>query len=589
MPPPYKGLYHKQSFSFLTTKEIHMPEPKKQSFLHGTMLLAMATAIVKVIGALYKIPLNAIIGEQGFGYYSTAYEIYTVLLMISTAGLPVAMSRMISEASSLGHYKQVRKIYTVSRTIFLTLGLIGTALMTLFCRQLATFQEQPDAWAAIGTLGPCCFLICLMSTFRGFFQGQSNMTPTSVSQVLEAIVKLVVGIAAAGLLLFYTKSLSYAAGGAIFGVTMSCLVSSLYLNRCFRKAYKDLPVSDEDVSTGRSIAKGLLAIAVPITIGSAGLQLLTVLETKIYMSQLKASFQDTLSAAELQSLLIAYQFKGDVLSVSRADAIQFLTDTQKGIYNMTQTIFNMPCAFITPITISVIPAITAQITKKNLAAARATEESAARVAGLISAPCAVGLAVLAEPVTALLGGYTGMKLELSSQLMAIMGICIVFNAAVLLTNAIMQSHGHVNLPVVNMFIGGIIKLVAIWILTANPAIGILGTPIGSLLCYISITVLNVIAIRKVLPTAPSVIRNMARSVLSAIIMGIFVYGTYWGLSLLLGGNSGRLASVVYCGVPIAVGVVVYVIAAVKLRAITKDDCLLLPKGEKIAKLLHLQK
>lgn len=566
-----------------------MSEPKKQSFLHGTMLLAMATAIVKVIGALYKIPLNAIIGEQGFGYYSTAYEIYTVLLMISTAGLPVAMSRMISEASSLGHYKQVRKIFTVSRTIFLTLGLIGTLLMTLFCRQLATFQEQPDAWAAIGALGPCCFLICLMSTFRGFFQGQSNMTPTSVSQVLEAVIKLVVGIAAAGLLLFYTKSLSLAAGGAIFGVTMSCLVSSIYLSHCFRKAYKDLPVTDEDVSTGSSIAKGLLAIAVPITIGSAGLQLLTVLETKIYMSQLKATLDSTMSAAELQALLTAYQYKGDVTAIGRLDAIQHLVDTQKGIYNMTQTIFNMPCAFITPITISVIPAITAQITKKDFTAARATEESAARVAGLISAPCAVGLAVLAEPVTALLGGYTGMKLELSAQLMTIMGICIVFNAAVLLTNAIMQSHGHVNLPVINMFIGGIIKLVTIWILTSNPAIGILGTPIGSLLCYLSITALNVISIRKVLPTAPSVIRNMARSVLAAVIMGVFVFAAWLGLNYLFGDNGGRLATLVCCAIPIVIGVAVYAVFAVKLRAITREDCLLLPKGEKIANLLHLQK
>ena len=116
-----------------------MSDTQKQSFLHGTMLLALSTAIVKIIGAFYSIPLNAIIGEQGFGYYSTAYEIYTVLLMISTAGLPVAMSRMISEASSLGHYKQVRKIYTVSRTIFLTLGLVGALLMTVFCRQLAAF------------------------------------------------------------------------------------------------------------------------------------------------------------------------------------------------------------------------------------------------------------------------------------------------------------------------------------------------------------------------------------------------------------------------------------------------------------------
>lgn len=531
-----------------------MSEPKKQSFLHGTMLLAMSTAIVKVIGAFYSIPLNAIIGEVGFGYYSTAYEIYTVLLMISTAGLPVAMSRMISAASSLGHYRQVRKIYTTARTIFLTLGLIGALLMTLFCKQLAAFQEQPDAWAAIGTLGPCCFLICLMSTYRGFFQGQSNMKPTSVSQVLEAVCKLVVGIAAAVLLGFYTEIRAFAAAGAIFGVTMSCLLSSLYLNRCFAKAYKDMPVSGEPVESGKDIAKGLLAIAIPITIGSAGLQILTVLETKIYMSQL------------LQTMT------------------QQQADIQKGIYNFTQKIFNMPCAFITPITISVIPAITAQLTVKDHASVKATEESAARITGLISAPCAVGLAVLAEPVTGLLGGYSGEKLVLATQLMTVLGICIVFNAIVLLTNAIMQAHGHVNIPVINMFIGGFVKLAVIFILTGNPAIGILGTPIGSLLCYLCITVLNLFCMKKVLPQAPAIVRNVLRSVICAAIMGVAVYGTFRGIVAVLGGGVSR---VITCGVPIVVGVAVYAVLAVKLRAITREDCLLLPKGEKIAKLLHL--
>jgi len=526
---------------------------KKQNFLHGTMLLAMATAIVKVIGALYKIPLNAIIGEQGFGYYSTAYEIYTVLLMISTAGLPVAMSRMISQASSLGNYRQVRKIYTVSRTIFLSLGLIGTLLMTVFCKQLAAFQEQPDAWAAIGTLGPCCFLICLMSTYRGFFQGQSNMIPTSVSQVLEAVCKLIVGIAAALLIKFYWDSIPLAAGGAIFGVTMSCLISSFYLNRCFRKAFKAMPQSCEPVDSGKDIAKGLLAIAIPITIGSAGLQILTVLETKIYMGQL----------------------------------LKFLTqdqaDTQKGIYNMTQTIFNMPCAFITPITISIIPAITAQITSGDRKAARMTEESAVRVTGLISAPCAVGLAVLAEPITGLLGGYTGEKLVLATSLMTVLGVCIVFNALVLLTNAIMQAHGHVNLPVINMFIGGAVKLIAVFILAGNPNIGILGTPIGSLLCYLCITVLNLGTMRRVLPEAPAILRNMLRSIFSAIFMGVAVFGTWYGITALL----GSVSRIIACGVPIVVGVAVYAVAVIKLKAITREDCLLLPKGEKIAKFLHL--
>lgn len=378
--------------------------------------------------------------------------------------------------------------------------------------------------------------------------------PTSISQVLEAVCKLIVGIAAALLIMHYTAQVSLAAAGAIFGVTMSCLLSSVYLNHCFRKAFKSLPMGDGPVTSGKDIAKGLLAIAIPITIGSAGLQILTVLETKIYMSRL------------LETMT------------------QAMADTQKGIYNMTQTIFNMPCAFITPITISIIPAITAQITTGDHRAVKATEESAARVTGLISAPCAVGLAVLAEPVTALLGGYTGEKLALASQLMAILGVCIVFNAIVLLTNAVMQAHGHVNIPVINMFVGGILKLVAIFILTGNPHIGILGTPIGSLLCYLCITVLNIFSIRRVLKNPPAIIKNLLRAVLAAAIMGAATYGAWYGLRALLGADMSR---VIACGVPILVGVIVYVIAAVKLKVITKEDCLLLPKGEKIARLLHL--
>ena len=526
---------------------------KKQNFLQGTALLAMATAIVKVIGALYKIPLNAIIGEQGFGYFNTAYEIYNVLLMISTAGLPVAMSRMISQASSLDHYGQVRRVYATARGIFLGLGIAGSLLMTLFCRQLAVFQNQPDAWFAIGCLGPCVLLICIMSTFRGFFQGQSNMLPTSISQVLEAITKLIVGIAAALVLLKVTGEVPMAAGGAILGVTASCLVSAIYLFSIFRKSFKTMPVTDEEVTGFGATAKGLLIIAIPITLGSAGLQILTMLETKIYMGQLLAHGNSQASA-----------------------------DTMKGIYNMTQTIFNMPCAFITPITISIIPAITAQLTLENHAGAKETEESAARITGLISMPCAFGLAVVAEPVTALLGGYTGEKLALATQLMTILGISIMFNAVVLVTTAIMQAHGHAGQPVINMLIGGLIKLAAVYILTGNPNIGIVGTPIGTLLCYVSICVLNILSIKKLLPHAPSLVPNLLRPFLAAAIMGVITYGAWFGLKSL--GITSRL---ILCGAPILVGVLVYVVAAVKIKVVTREDCLLLPKGAKIAKLLKL--
>ena len=530
-----------------------MSDQKKQSFLHGTALLALATAMVKIIGALYKIPLNAIIGEQGFAYFTTAYEIYNVLLMIATAGLPVAMSRMISEQSSQGHYNQVRRTYKTAKVIFLTLGLIGTLLMTVFCRQLAAFQEQPDAWAAIGALGPCVLLICIMSTYRGFFQGQGNMLPTSISQVLEALCKLIVGIIAALLLLKMTSSIPFAAAGAILGVTASCVLSAIYLWRCFRKNYTGLPESQDQPRPFGATAKELLLIAIPITIGSAGLSILTMLETKIYMSQL---------------LGLGYT--------------QDQADTMKGIYDFSKTVFNMPCAFITPITVSAIPAIAAHLSQNKHREAQATEESAVRIMGLISFPCAVGLAVVAEPVMALLGGYTGEKLALATSLMTVLGVCVVFNSTVLLTNAILQSHGHVNLPVIHMFIGGALKLVAVYILAGNPRIGILAGPIGSLLCHVTITALNLITMRRCLQQAPAVLKNLARPLLAALLMGIFTFACWYGLQLV---TASRLF---LCGGPVAVGVVVYFLAVIKLKVITRQDCLMLPKGEKIAKLLRLQ-
>ena len=378
------------------------------------------------------------------------------------------------------------------------------------------------------------------------------MLPTSISQVLEAIVKLIVGIGLALVILKTTDSVALAAGGAILGVTASCMVSSVYLYGCFRKSYNQLPASDDTPASYRATAKQLLTIAIPITLGSAGLQILTTLETKIYMGRL------------LQTMS------------------QNSADIQRGIYSMVQTIFNMPCAFITPITISIIPAITSQLTLKNFREAKATEESAVRVMALISMPCAFGLAVMAGPVTALLGGYTGEDLVLSTRLMTILGISIMFNAVVLVTTAILQAHGHVNRPVVNMLIGGLIKLGAVFILTGNPSIGIAGTPIGTLLCYLCICGLNVFSIRSLVEHPAAIVKNLIRPFAAAAIMGVVVFV---GLRVLTGlGITSRL---ILCGGPIALGVAVYAVAVIALKAITREDCLLLPKGEKIAKLLHL--
>ena len=256
----------------------------------------------------------------------------------------------------------------------------------------------------------------------------------------------------------------------------------------------------------------------------------------------------------------------------------------KGIYSMSLTIFNMPCAFIVPIAISIIPAITSYLTLKNNTAVRETEESAARITGLLSLPCSVGLCLLARPVMSLLGGYTGWELDLATKLMSLLGVCIFLYAIIQYTNAVLQSHGHATIPVVNMLVAGAVRLAVVYILVGNPQLGILGVPIGAVLCYAAIAVMNLVAIARVVPQKPAMTRNLLRPLLPAAIMGVAVFATYFGLTKVLGADGSRL---ILCGAPIGVGVAVYFVAVVWCKAITADDCKLLPKGDKLAKLLKL--
>ena len=479
---------------------------KKQTFLQGTAVLAMATVLVKLMGFLFKVPLNNIIGEDGFGYFNTAYDVYNVLLMISTTGLPVAMSRMISQAQTLGNHAQIKRIYRTSLYVFLTIGMVGSLGMLFFCRQLSVMvTTNENSWAAIAALAPCVLLICLVSAYRGFFQGQSNMTPTSVSQIFEAVTRLVVGLGLAWLVMKLTGEaavraqgivlasgetaqdygdITLAAGGAILGVTLGSLISVVYLHHKFRQSNQILSLGGGTAKSTRSTMKELLSIAVPITLGSAGLQIINLFDTMIYMRRLTGALQWT----------------------------EKMADSAKGVYNFCQTVFALPCSFIPTITIAVIPAITASLTRKDLAEAKATSESSVRTMALIAMPCAAGLFVMAEPVIRLLcSTYTEDKIQLAATMLAILGLTVIFNSLVLLLNAIMQAHGDVVTPVVNMLIGGIIKIIVNYILVGQPNLNIVGAPIGTFICYISITALDLIAMKRHISARPVIFKNIIHS------------------------------------------------------------------------------
>lgn len=527
----------------------------KQGFLQGAAILTMGTILVKLIGALYKIPMNRIIGTEGFGHFNVAYSIFNVLLTISTAGLPIAVSRMVSQANTLGNRRQVQKIFHTSLRIFLLIGAACSAIMLIFAPQLARWMEDPDAVYAIAMLAPAVLFLCIISSFRGYFQGQQYMTPTAVSQVIEAVVKLVLGLGAVYVVLGLGYGKAEAAGGAIFGVTAGTVLAAIYLLLQYRKKHVRLTAADQAapaLSTADT-AKQLLKLAVPITIGSTGLQIFNALDTKIILGRL----QDALGLT------------------SQAASSLF------GTYSAAQTFYMLPPALITPLAISIIPTVTSALTLHRFRDARRTEESAVRMTALIALPCAAGLAVLASPIQALAYGYDAETLHVAGPLLAILGIAVVFNCMVSVTNAILQAHGKVTIPIYTTLVGGLVNVITDYVLIGMDSVGIYGAAIATIGYCAVIMFLNIAAMHKTLDLPPRILLQFVKPMVATAVMAAGAYFSYEA-ALNLFRSTALPVLLAIAAACLIYGALVYL-----MKIITWYDCQLLPKGDLIARILRV--
>lgn len=556
---------------------------KKQNFLTGAAILSVSTIIVKVIGMFYKIPLKSIIGDAGYGYFSNAYDIYSFLLVLSTTGLPVAMSRMVSEARTLNNGRQMQRIFRAALTSYLVVGILGTLAMVCFPRLLATdLMHSPQTWYSILTLGPAVLFICLTSAFRGFFQGQGDMGPTAVSQVIEAMGKLFLGLSFAWLVMRKWDDPALASGATILGITLGAGFAAVYVFARYLRNRKEVAALGGTAEPFGKTLKALLAIAIPITIGAAGLQLINLLDAStVNWRMVVAADKTTPESLNVMGRLLAIAAQ-DASRSAEVTLAEHATSIGKGIYSFAQTIFNLPTAFIPCITAAIIPAITSHLTLKDAKGVKMVQDSSLRLMSLIAMPCTVGLFVLAEPIMSLLGGYSGEKLQIASWLLALLAPTVLINSITTMTTAIMQAHNHMVLPVINTLIGGLAKLGVNFILVGNPDIAIIGAPVGTFVCFLVIMILNVIAMRRVLEAPPKLLPRLWKAGIAALVMGVAAYLANELLAKVIS------SAAVCCLGAIVAAVIIYALLVVVLKAITYEDCLLLPKGEKIAKVLRLQ-
>ena len=540
---------------------------KQNSFFGGAAILAAGILIVKLIGMFYKIPLINIIGEAGAADFNNAYNIYAVLLTVSTAGLPVAVSKLVSEANALNRRNQVRRTFRLALVLFLTLGLISFLVMFFRADALAGMMNDSKAAAGIRALAPAVVCVGCLAALRGYSQGHSNMAPTSVSQIIEALCKLVVGLGLAFWLVKQGKDPDVAAAGAITGVTVGTVVALIYMVLDFflSRGREDTHGTDRPDSAG-SILANILKIAVPITLSSSMVGIVTVIDSSLVQGQLQSALNLTEKASR----------------------------TLYGNYSGALNIYNLPTSLMAAITASVIPAVSAALARRDRRGAARITGSALRITALLSFPMGVGLFVLGTPIIRLL--FPSLNVEVAGPLLSTLGIATPFVCMVLVCNSVLQAHGFINLPVIVMVLGGIVKIVNNYNLVG--AIGIAGAPVGNILCFGLALVLDLVVITRVIPNRPRLLPIFAKPAVASAVMGGAAWAVYGLLSRILSSEQvdqagqtvravSRMGNATGIFLAIAVAGVVYLVLVVAIRAISKDDLALMPKGDKLARLLRL--
>ncbi len=538
-----------------------MAEAKKQNYLKGAAILAATVAITKVIGFIYKIPLYNLLGDEGTAHFQVTYTIYNLLLTISTAGVPVALSRLISAARAMDRPMQARRYYNVGMAVFGLMGILGTLVMLFFAQPMADFMGDSQVSLAVRFLSPAVFFACLVSVLRGYSQGYNDMLPTAISQIMEVLCKLIFGLAIAWYFAKLGKDSPTVAAGAIVGVTIGLGVSvpiMMIYKKGIARRNPDGAVLDRPKSYGETLWE-IVRVGVPITIGSSIMNIITLIDTKLVLERLQVG-----------------------AGFSYDDAV-----VMYGVYSKGLTLFNLPSAFITPIAVSVVPVISAAIARKLRGELKGTVESCMKLTNLIAMPAGVGLAVLAQPIFTVLYPNSNEK---GPMLLSMLGIASYFVCTYIITNSVLQASGHEKLSLMALPVGGIVKIGVNVVLVGMSGVNIAGAPIGTISCYVCITLINLYFIGKKLSERPNLVKITLRPLICAALMGVGAYGTYGLLHKFLFSamGGGRIGAVFCLGGAIGVGVVVYGVLIIALGAITREDMLLLPKGEKLARILRIK-
>lgn len=535
----------------------------KGGFVMQAGILAIAGIIVRIIGLLYKSPLNSIIGDLGAGYYSTAYNIYTIILLISSYSIPSAIAKVISQKMALGEYKNAQKLFHGALIYVVVIGGLASILTYIFAPILAKGQ----AATVLKVFVPTIFFSGILGVFRGYFQARKNMVPTSISQILEQIANAVVSLVAAFLFMEFLAKADevsqavFGAMGSALGTGMGVLIGLLFMLVIYlkhRKSFKVAIVEDttENTESYKTIFKTIFCVVTPFLLSTFIYNCSTVINMTIY-----------------QNVMM------NVYKISET-----VTITMYGIFAYKAvTVANIPIALSSAMSSAMIPSVASSFVKGETDKTRKQVDKALNVTMLITIPSAVGLFVLAKPVMQLLF-HQPESLDMASYLLMAIAITVVFYSISTVTNAVLQGIGKVNLPVIHAAISVVLQVIVLVVLLMFTNLNLFALAIAMIVYSLSMCILNQLAVRKYLGYKMNVAKAIVKPFVASFIMGIVAGLVYYGMNYLIKSNMISLA------VAVIIAVIVYFIAVLKCKVITETELESFPKGnfiKKVAKKLHL--
>lgn len=547
---------------------------KLQSFEYGAIILLISTLLVKVIGAVFKIPLSNLIGDLGFGYFSSAYDLFTPIYSLAMAGLPIAISRLVAENMTVGRYKDVRQTLNISKKVFFVTGLVGFALMLILIYPFVKITDPTgDTVYSLFAIAPSIFFCCVMSTYRGYYEGLRNMYPTAVSDIIEALGKLILGFGFAFVTVKLTSNVALAAAAAMLGITVGAMLSALYLRLRFK--FNGDMISDEELNaapepiSSKAAFKALIAIAIPVVLTSLANNVASLVDVSMVKWQLA-------HIVENNAETIREMYSASIADYNRT-AEHILTDSGistflYGIRGKAFTIYNLIPTITSVLGVSALPVLASSWMLKDKQLIKKNIDSMLKVTALISMPAGIGCIALGGRIMGLL--YSSVaSVEIGGSMLQIFGFAAIFAGLSIPITSMLQAIGKQKIPVINIAIGALIKIIVNFIMVGIPSINIKGAPIGTLACYLFVFIANLIALIKYTGVVPSIGKVFIKPLISAVCCGVSAY-----LVSLVGEQT------IITFVAILSAVVVYFAVLVLLNTFEDDDILTLPKGKTILKI-----